>query len=208
MKLDVRTVAVALAVSSVAFGSIACSKDKTEDSARATASAAPATPPPPAPAAEPAPAPKEEPKGDVWSGGFGMTDPWAEKELSVQKTALTIQAPSKAEVRDVMGTVEVSNDMGYTLWISELKKGKTLDAAKKEIEKSSATNFKGWVTEESDVAVFKSEDITGQPIQRFISAIKVDDKTYRCELATSVSIKEKELIDQMVKGCRSLKKKG
>lgn len=121
---------------------------------------------------------------------------------------LTMKVPQNAEVTKAMGdpsVAQISNDMGFTIWLSE----GTVDLAQKQvqIEKSSFRKFISWVSKKSDSLVYRAKGITGSPEYHFLVTLKVGGKSYLCRNATSASFAEEKSVTQMAAACRTLKKK-
>jgi len=155
--------------------------------------------------------------GDVWTGMDGeVTKKLVVKGLDASGVkglaGLTMKIPENAKVTAAMSisksgptTAQISNNMGFTIWLSADK----VDVAKKqgEIEKSSFSKFLGWVSKKPDALIYKAKSLTGEPAYRFLVALKVGGKDYYCRDATSVSFGAEKDVTQMVAACRTLKKK-
>lgn len=157
---------------------------------------------------------KKGASGDVWTGMDGeVTSKLVVKGLDVSGLkGLTMKIPENAKVTAAMrisksdpAVAQISNDMGFTLWLSEGK----ADLKKKqgEIEKSAFRAFLGWVSKKPDALIYKTKGIAGKPEFHFLVTLTVGGKGYLCRDATSVSLSDKLDVTQMAAACRTLKKK-
>jgi hypothetical protein len=152
--------------------------------------------------------------GDVWTGMDGeMTSKLVVKGLDDSGLkGLTMRVPKNAKVTAAMrisksdpAVAQISNDMGFTMWLSQGK----VDIAQQQgkIEKSSFKKFLGWVSKKPDALIYKAKGLTGDPEFHFLVALKVGGKDYKCRNATSASFRAKKDVTQMLTACRTLKAK-
>jgi hypothetical protein len=156
---------------------------------------------------------KKAASGDVWTGMDGeVTSKLVTKKLDASGLkGLTLKVPENAKVTAAMkiskndpNVAQISNDMGFSLWLHEDDKG--LAGAPERIEKSSFKKFVSWVSKQPDALIFKAKGLTGEPEYHFQVALKVGGKGYLCRNLTSVSFRKLKDVTQMVAACRTLKK--